>query len=112
MVSKMAIATRSRVVFVAREIAPNLMLGAISDRFFDKLERIQAENITLDFTGVTSVSRSFAHQYVSRRNKTRKHIKEVNMNANISRMLRLVERRIATGAVPNFTLRSSEPVTV
>jgi hypothetical protein len=103
---------RRPTVSIAHEIAPNLMLRAIADRFFDKLEQIPAANITLDFTGVESVSRSFAHQYVLRRNKTRKHIEEVNIDTNISRMLKLVEQQIATGAVPNFPIRSSEVIAI
>lgn len=86
---------RSPVVKVEAEIAPYLMLRGVADAFFDKLEAKSAESITLDFRNVHSISRSFAHQYLLRKEASRKQIIEINVEKNVAKMLELVKSQIA-----------------
>lgn len=81
----------SHSVSIAKVIAPNLMLRGIADAFFDKLEKMAAKRIVVDFAGVESISRSFAHQYLGRKRGSSKAITEVNLSTDISRMLELVK---------------------
>lgn len=81
---------------VADEISPNLMFRGIADAFFDRIEQLQSHDIILDFEHVESISRSFAHQYIQRRTASSKHVEEINLGTNISRMIRLVERQVET----------------
>ena len=82
----------SRTIHMFEAIAPNLMLRGVADAFFDRLEKMDEENLMLDFTGVESISRSFAHQYMIRKKVSTKAITEVHMPSDVTRMLELVER--------------------
>ena len=80
-------------VKVAEEIAPNLMLRGVADAFFDKLEKKSANYVIIDFKGAKSISRSFAHQYLVRKSRSKKMINEANMNDDIRRMFYIVTRQ-------------------
>ena len=73
-------------------IAPNLMLQGVADVIFVRPEKMDEENLMLDFTGVESISRSFAHQYMIRKKVSTKAVTEVHLPSDLSRMLELVER--------------------
>lgn len=92
----------SVTVKVAEEIAPNLMLRGVADAFFDKLEKRNANHVIIDFKGAKSISRSFAHQYVVRKNRPKKTINEANMNDDIRRMFYIVVRQ--SEALPHTRL--------
>jgi hypothetical protein len=96
---------------VAATVAPNLMLRAVADDFFDKLEAIPAQNIVLDFKGVQSISRSFAHQYILRRMKSSKNVEEANVVENVQHMFKIVERQVAGGETPSVALKCSSVLT-
>ena len=82
----------SKIMRVSEAIAPDLMFRGVADVFFDELEQTESKKLTLDFTAVKSVSRSFAHQYSIRKKSSRKEIKEINMSEEIARMFELVNR--------------------
>ena len=55
-----------------------------------------AENkMQIDFSDVLSISRSFAHQYVTRRKKSQKRITEINLPENVEKMFRVVDNNKA-----------------
>ena len=81
-------------VRVAEALAPNLMLRGIANRFFDQLENSKKQEIIVDFRNVRSISRSFAHQYILRKQRSSKEICEVNVGNEIDRMFKIVERQI------------------
>ena len=78
------------IVRIAERISPDLALRNIVDAFFDWLERLPNKALTLDFAGVCSISRSFAHQYMLRKNISGKLINEMNLPDNVSKMLEIV----------------------
>lgn len=79
------------VINVAEKISPDLALRTVTDDLFDWLESLSAEMITLDFTVIRSISRSFAHQYVSRKKASTKQINEINLPDNVAKMFWIVE---------------------
>lgn len=76
---------------IANEIGPRLGLRISCDRLFDRISSMDAD-IVIDFAGVETISRSFAHQYLLRKKelKDRIRITEVNMPDNIKRMFDVV----------------------
>lgn len=84
---------RSEIINIAEKISPHLALRDMADAFFNWLEKLPCESATLDFNGVQSISRSFAHQYIQRKAKSNKVIKEINMPSNVSKMLDIVENQ-------------------
>jgi uncharacterized protein DUF4325 len=82
----------AKIVRVSEAIAPDLMLRVVAEAFFDEIERSEAKTLILDFTGVRSVSRSFAHQYAIRKKTSKKHLIEANASQEMARMFELVNR--------------------
>lgn len=82
----------AKIMRVSEVIAPDLMLRVVAEAFFDEIERNEEKTLTLDFTGVKSVSRSFAHQYAVRKRVSKKYLVETNMSTEVQRMLRLASR--------------------
>lgn len=58
-----------------------------AEALFDYIEKLKETTFELDFKGVKFVSRSFAHQYLTRKKQTSKTIKEVNVSENVQKML-------------------------
>ncbi|MGH9923607.1 MAG: STAS-like domain-containing protein [Nitrososphaerales archaeon] len=83
--------TAPDVINVAEKISTDLALRTVADDLFDWLESLPADRITLDFTGIRSISRSFAHQYVSRKKTSTKQINEINLPDNVAKMFWIVE---------------------
>ena len=79
-----------KTVYISEAIAPNLMLRGVADIFFDQLEKVNPESYVIDFKGVESISRSFAHQYCVRKSRSTKKFVEINMPENVVKMMNLV----------------------
>ena len=83
-------------IIVAETMSPNLALRNMADSFFDSLEKKEFNHLQLDFTGIKSISRSFAHQYILRKKNCSKTITEMNVPDNVSKMMGLVTRSSAS----------------
>ena len=70
----------------------NLTLRQNADKLFDQVDSLPKKKIVLDFNSVASMSRSFAHQYTLRKNKSRKEIIESKKTKDVTRMLELVKK--------------------
>ncbi|MDG7037371.1 MAG: hypothetical protein JRN53_02980 [Nitrososphaerota archaeon] len=95
-----------RRVSINEAVAPNLILRQNADDFFDEMERDNISAVIIDFAGVTSISRSFAHQYLLRKGISPKAVKEINVPQNIERMFNLVKR---ASSLPPSRRRVSPP---
>lgn len=75
---------------------------AISE-FFNALEQLKENNITLDFSSIRFISRSCADEYLKRKRYSKIKFKEVNVSENIFRMfsLALFQLRKSFGIVTN-----------
>ncbi|MBI5225643.1 DUF4325 domain-containing protein [Candidatus Micrarchaeota archaeon] len=79
------------VTIVLKEfVASDLALRDSADRLFDNVESVKSMKVTLDFAGIESITRSFAHQYRVRKESARKQILETNVPTVVSRMFVVV----------------------
>jgi len=69
----------------------DLALRTFADNFFDFVEAIDSKIIAIDFSGISSISRSFAHQYITRKEDSSKKITEINVPLNVEKMLEIVK---------------------
>jgi hypothetical protein len=60
------------------------------DNMFKLIEQSQDANITLDFSMVSSISRSFAHEYITKKKLSSKTVSEVNVPVLVEKMLKFV----------------------
>ena len=82
-------------------LSSNLMLRSAADLLFDTLSNEGSETIELDFSGIESISGTFAHQYLRRRDSSSMKIIESNMPDNIRKMLEVVKNR-SNSSSPRF----------
>ena len=97
-------------VRIAEKISADLALRNVADDFFDLIESLPSNNLTVDFAGVRSISRSFAHQYTTRKKTCSKLINEINMPDNVVKMLEIV--RNSSYKSKYLNLDSIRPMTV
>jgi hypothetical protein len=79
------------VISIRKALSPDLAFRLAADRLFDYLEALDVKEITIDFTGIESISRSFAHQYTIRKENSSKIIEEMNVPSHIERMFQIVK---------------------
>jgi hypothetical protein len=77
---------------IYRQLGPNLALRDTAISLFDLIEALSDHSITIDFSGVESISRSFADEYVKRKASSHKNIKERNVPQNVVKMLDIVTK--------------------
>ncbi len=92
----------SIMVNIVEKISPDLALRNVADSFADWLEALLVNKVTIDFNGVRSISRSFAHQYIQRKNASHKIINEINMPVNVEKMLKIVQSPSPKTDIVNF----------
>jgi hypothetical protein len=82
-----------KVVRIRDEISPDLAFRTSALPFFERLENMQEEEIQVDFSDILSISRSFAHEYDTRKNQSKKKITEINLPDNVEKMFRIITNR-------------------
>ncbi|MFA4946599.1 MAG: DUF4325 domain-containing protein [Candidatus Micrarchaeia archaeon] len=78
-------------ISITRVVSIDLALRNTANAFFNELERYKEKNITVNFKGVKSISRSFAHQYLENKKNSEKIISETNIPDNVEKMFQVVE---------------------
>jgi hypothetical protein len=87
-------ATSNEFMFsVQQKLSSNLAFRHSADDLFEYINSLSASKIMIDFSGITSITRSFAHQYIVNKIKSDKQIFECEMPSNIKPMFELVERQ-------------------
>ena len=95
---------------VAERLSQDLALRMNANSLFDEIKDANVDNITLDFSRVHSMSRSFAHQYLKNREKTKKKINEKNITENVKTMLEIakipkpIPKPIDTSKAPTISI--------
>ena len=69
-------------IMMVKVVGPDLATRNVCDNLFKLLEQSPKERITMNFSDVSSISRSFAHEYITKRKLTTKIISETNVPAN------------------------------
>ncbi|MDO8648021.1 MAG: DUF4325 domain-containing protein [Candidatus Diapherotrites archaeon] len=82
--------TLSSKIEIAKIISENLALRDLVSNFFDDLEKMKEKQITIDFKKVKSISRSFAQEYLTRKNTSKKDINEANVPENVEKMFEII----------------------
>lgn len=85
----------SKVVKVMKlsAVMENLALRINADMLFDAIEKSKEDTIKIDFKGIKTMSRSFAQQYLTRKNSCKKKVIEINVSEDVSRMFDLVKKK-------------------
>lgn len=84
--------TSNNTILVKKFLSENLALRDLAKDFFKEVELMPTKEIVLDFKGIKSISRSFAHEYIKQKEKSKKVFNEVNMPENVQRMISIVSQ--------------------
>ena len=72
-----------KTIIIKDEINPSLELNSAATEILTKINDFPDEEIIIDFSGVTFISRSFAQAYFSKKIKMDKNIKEINLTGEV-----------------------------
>ena len=61
-----------KVIRIRDALSADLAIRNRADAFLDEIERLPTKDIIVDFSDVKSISRSFAHQYQTRKKVSKK----------------------------------------
>ena len=78
---------------VCQVVGPDLATRNGCDNMFSLIEQSQDSNITLDFSEVSSISRSFAHEYIIKKKLSSKTVSEIHVPVSVRKMLELVNSK-------------------
>lgn len=84
--------TNSGPIIVSKRIAENLATRRAADELFDFVQAAPNKTVILDFKSVKFMSRSFAHEYLMRKEDISKKIVERNMGLMVKKMFKLVSK--------------------
>ncbi|MHA1290169.1 MAG: STAS-like domain-containing protein [Candidatus Thorarchaeota archaeon] len=76
---------------ISSELSPNLAFRDNARAFCEKIDSYEADVISIDFSGTSSITRSFAQEYISFKSRTTKNIDEINVPDNVIKMFRVVQ---------------------
>ncbi|MBE0518910.1 MAG: DUF4325 domain-containing protein [Thermoplasmata archaeon] len=82
--------SQAREVRLVDILSPNLLLRCNARELFFSFERFSDEEIIVDFSGIRTITRSFAHEYSQRKNRSSRTIVERSLPENIRKMLLVV----------------------
>ncbi len=63
-------------------------------KLFRMIDSAHAQSVVVDFSGIVFMSRSFAHEYFCRKQRSRKVVVEENLSPNVRKMLDVVENPV------------------
>jgi len=79
--------TSARIFIISEILSPDLALRESAARLFDQFEDSKDSEIVVDFKGVKSITRSFAHEYCRRKRGYAKRISETHVPVNVRKMM-------------------------
>jgi hypothetical protein len=82
-----------KIIKIKEEVSNNLAFRESASSLFCKLEALNEKDIQIDFEGILSISRSFAHEYTTKKTKSNKNIIEINVPDNVNKMFRVVNNK-------------------
>ena len=78
---------------ISERIAENLATRRAADELFDFVQAAPYKTVTLDFKSVKFASRSFAHEYMTRKAEVNKKVVEKNLPDPVKKMFKLVSKQ-------------------
>jgi len=77
----------SKTFVISKTLSKDLALRESAARLFNQIEATKEERVIVDFKGVKSITRSFAHEYCRRKKESAKTISETHMPIDVKRMM-------------------------
>jgi len=82
--------TSYKTIPIARHLSENLALRDSARKLFKLVEELDEHDVVMDFAHTSSISRSFAHEYITQKKQSSKRIKEINVPLPVKKMFAAV----------------------
>jgi len=82
-----------RAIWIADHVFRHLAFRESADDLFSYISSLEESDVIIDFSGVESITRSFAHQYLKNKDMSKKRIIERNIPSNVIQMFELVKKQ-------------------
>ena len=73
-------------ISLVRDFSENLGFRHAACELFEKIEALPQEKVVIDFDKVRFISRAFAHEYLTRKKTSSKHIEEISVPEVVEKM--------------------------
>ena len=80
-----------QIIQIEKQISKNLALRDRANELFEMIEADKHSCFVIDFSNVESISRSFAQEFITRKNESKKNIDVINVPDNVRRMFELIK---------------------
>lgn len=81
---------RVKTIKLAELLSKDLVFRDSTAKLFAVIERIPEAMVAIDFKGVSSMTMSFAHEYLTQKEASEKKIREINLSANVKKLFEAV----------------------
>lgn len=75
------------------KVSSDLAFRDSANDLFEYINSLDAQQIVVDFSGIESITRSFAHQYILNKVESKKQIIECDVPSEIMPMFELVQKQ-------------------
>ena len=89
-------------------VSEDLSLRNMVSNIFKAEEFKKTDDVLMDFTGIKSISRSFAHEYMQYKEKQNCKVLEINVPSDIKKMFEVVENT----KIKSELIRNTEPLEI
>lgn len=83
----------SETVFIKDKINSSLEMNSLAIDFLEDIDKINDDEIIIDFSGVIFVSRGFAQSYFSKKSQMDKNIVEINISEGVKPLMDMVSKK-------------------
>ena len=83
----------SETVVIKDKINSSLEMNSAAVEFLDDVDKINDDDIIVDFSGIVFVSRSFAQSYFTKKNKLNKNIIEINISEDVKPLMDMIGKK-------------------
>lgn len=83
----------AETVVIKDKINSSLEMNSAAVEFLEDVDKIENNDIVIDFTGVVFVSRSFAQSYFTTKNKINKNITEINISDDVKPLMEMIRKK-------------------
>lgn len=78
--------SQAKEIKIGEHISYDLASRASASDLIDQINNMAEDHIIVDFRGVRSITRSFAHEYITKKAASKKNIEDVSVPENVRKM--------------------------
>jgi anti-anti-sigma regulatory factor len=90
----MSIGDNLVIINISAEINKSLELNTNASDLIDKINKLEDDDIIIDFSNVYFISRTFAQAYYASKKRSSKKITEINLSDDVKPMMEMIEKQL------------------